>query len=227
MGDIAGIARLNNNLGSSYREKGDYARATELCERALTTAEKIKHSNLICFALDNLAHIRLLQGEFDLAFGYASRCLETANRIKSKEHTAEAQWLIAEARLGQNQIELARTHAMDAESIAASNGLRLIQGQALRTLAKIARAEEQLDRASDYVQRSLTIFSELENPFELARTQYLLGLLLLDQGKLPIARVALDSAMATFARLGARGEDACARAELTRLNLSSPEILSQ
>ncbi len=227
VGDIAGIARLSNNLGSSYREKGDYTRATELCVRALETAEKIKHSNLLCFALNNLANIKVQQGEFDLAFGYASRCLETANRIKSKEHNAEAHWLSAEAHLGRNQLELARTHAQQAVDIASSNSLRLIQGQALRTLAKIARAQKQLAQASDYIQRSLTIFSELENPFELARSQYLLGLLLFDQGKIPIASVALDGAMATFARLGARGEDGRARAELTRLNIPIPNIVAQ
>lgn len=226
VGDIAGIARLNNNLGSAYREKGDYERATELCEHALETAEKIKHSNLICFALNNLANIQLQQQEFDLALGYASRCLETANRIKSKEHNAEAHWLSAEAHIGRREFDLARTHAQQAVDIASSNGLRLIQGQALRTLAKISRALKQLGQASDYVQRSLTIFSELENPFELARSQYLLGLLLFDQGKIPIASVAIDSAMATFARLGARGEDARARAELTRLNIPIPHIPS-
>jgi len=227
VGDIAGIARLSNNLGSSYREKGDYARATQLCEQALETAEKIKHDNLVCFALNNLAHIQLQQREFDVAFGYASRCLETANRIKSKEHNAEAHWLSAEAHLGRGEIDLARTHAQQAVDIASSHGLRLIQGQALRTLGKIARAQKQFAQASDYVQRSLTIFSELENPFELARSQYLLGMLLFDQGKIPIASVALDGAMATFARLGARGEDALARAELTRLNILIPNIVSQ
>jgi hypothetical protein len=47
---------------------------------------------------------------------------------------------------------------------------------------------------------------------------------LFDQGKIPIATVALDGALATFVRLGACGEEARARVELTRLHIPIPGL---
>lgn len=222
IGDTGGISQMNNNLGNSYREKGDYPRATELYRRALDIAEKIKDGNLICLALNNLAHVNTLQDQFDSAIHYLTRSLSTATEMGHKEHLAEAHWLLAEAYLGQNQLERAQQSAQQALTIASEMGRRLIEGEALRTLAKIARAQRDLYAADDYLQRSLTIFAQLKNPFELAKSQYQFALLQRERGQFAETCTTLESALGTFARLGAEAECQRARAELDHLAASLP-----
>ena len=226
IGHTLGIAELHNNLGLPYREKGDYARATELFEKGLAVAQKIKNKNATCLALNNLAHVWILEGQFDNAVPCLNDSLAVATEIGHKENLAEAQWLFAEAYLGKDQLELANQFAQQARALAEQIGKRLIEGEVLRTLSKIARARLSFAEADGHLQRSLAIFTELKNPLELAKSQYQLALLQRDCGHLADARTLLETAHSTFVRLGAEGERQRARAELDALANARPVPIS-
>ncbi|MBI3912978.1 MAG: tetratricopeptide repeat protein, partial [Chloroflexi bacterium] len=217
IGDIGGISQLNNNIALPYREKGDFARAGEHLRRALEIAEKIKNGNLLCLALNNLAHVAVLESAFDLAKDYLARCLVVARETGSKEHLAEALWLLSECNFGRNEVAEARKNAAESQGIAAQIGTRLIEGEVLRTLAKVAQSQGELETAEKLIQSGLLIFTDLKNPFELAKTQVQLALLQRDRGQIAEARATLETAYATFARLGAEAERQHAQAELDRM----------
>jgi tetratricopeptide (TPR) repeat protein len=221
IGDIEGLSRLNNNLGLSHLYKGGYPRATEFFYKALDIAEKIKNGTLTVIALNDLAEAETLQGDFDSAILFLTRSIDLATKMESKEWLAAAQWALAEALFGQNQLAQAKDHAQQALTIASAIGGQDIQGQALRTLAKIARAQRDWDAADDYIQRSQVIFSELGNPFDLAQSQYQLALLQHDRGKIAEARATLETALATFTRLGAQAEQQRARAALDQFEVAA------
>ncbi|MBM3129518.1 MAG: tetratricopeptide repeat protein [Chloroflexi bacterium] len=217
IGDIEGIARLNSNLCELYREMGEYARAVQVGTRALAIAEKIKQKNIICVALLNLAHIEILQSAFDPAAAYLTRCLAIATEMGSKERIAEAQWLLAEAYLGQDQLDLARQTADQALTLATEIRRNLIKCQVLRTLARIAQRQNDRAAATAYLEQSIAGLSAAKNQFELAKSQYHLGLLHRAAGRDADARALLERALSTFTQLGARVDSANAHAALAHL----------
>ena len=217
IGDIEGISRLNSNLCELYRERGNYARATELGERALQMAEKIKHNNIICLALDNLAHVKILQNECATAVSYLSRCLDLATEMGSKERLAEARWLLGEAYLGLDKLEQAQASAEQSVTIASGMGRRLYEGNALRTLAKIAHRHNDRAAAENYIQRSIAVLGASKNRFELAKSQYQLALIQRDEGSNAAARATFEQALSVFTQLGAEAERTRTRAELDQL----------
>ncbi len=217
IGDIEGIALLTNNLGVPFREKGEFVRAIELFESALLIAQRIKNRNVACYALNNLAQVHLVQGNFTSAISYLQQSIVLANEMGSKEHLAEAQWLAAESHIGLGDLAKADSFAQNALEIASEIGKRLIEGQVLRTLGKIEHAERNLPATEDFLKRSITIFTELKNPFELAKSQFHYALLQRERGQVTEARATLETAYATFARLGAEAERQRTRAELDRV----------
>ena len=226
IGDVVGISRLNSNLGFLYLEKGDYARAELCCQKARETGERIKNGNLICQSLINLANVNILRNEFDKAIPLLNRSLEIATGADSQEMIAETEWLLAEARLEQKQFDQAKQLAHQAADRASEIGSRLIEGKALRMLAKIAREQQDWNAADDYVHRALTIMNALENPSEIAKSQFQLALLERDRGQQSNARAALEQATHTFERLGAQAEYRQANIELARLTEQTKTVAS-
>ncbi len=220
IGDIEGQISAYNNLGTPHREKGNYVQATELYQQAYTIAKKIKHSLGICLVLTNRAHVEVLQGQYDQALGNLNQSLALASERGDKDNLAEAQWLAAEAHLGLNELDEATRLAQQALEISSSIGRRLIEGQVLRTSGKIARAQKDLKGAEEHFQKSMLIFTELKNPFELAKSQVQFALLARERDQIADARALLETAYATFARLGAEAERQRARAELDRISVS-------
>jgi tetratricopeptide (TPR) repeat protein len=208
IGDIEGIARLNTNLCELYREKGDLAHALEPGERALRIAERIKHNNIICLALINLAHVKILQCECATAVAYLTRCLNLATEMGSKERITEAHWLLGEAYLGLNQLDAAQTSAEQSVNIASGIGRRLFEGNALRTLGNIARRKNDWNAAEEYLQRSIAVLDAAKNRFELAKSQFHLALLRRDTERPADARAVGTSPKHIYA-IG-RGSRPCA-----------------
>ncbi len=172
--------------------------------------------------MNNLANVEIQQDCFETAIPFLNQSSEIASEMGAKEHLAEAEWLLAEAHLGLNHIDQAKQLANHAVQVASEAGTRLIQGQALRTLSKIARAQKEWTVAEDHIRKSMEICSELRNPFELARSQYQLALLQRERGLWTDARAALENAHNPFVRLGADGERRRTRVDLERLAASIP-----
>ncbi|MEW5718079.1 MAG: tetratricopeptide repeat protein, partial [Chloroflexota bacterium] len=177
----------------------------------------IKHNNIVCLALANLAHVRILQNEPTTAVSLLTRCLDLATETGSKERIAEAQWLLGEAYLGLAELDAAQTAAEQALAIATEMGRRLYEGNALRTLGKIAHRRAERAMAENYLQRSIAVLGASKNRFELAKSQYQLALIQRDAGKPDEARATLEQALSVFTQLGAEFERVRTRAELDRL----------
>jgi tetratricopeptide (TPR) repeat protein len=144
----------------------------------------------------------------------------------SRELEADTQRLLGEAYLGEKQMDRASHATLQALTITTEIGNRLIEGQVLRTLGRISFAKADLEGAGRHFQASLSIFTNLRNPFELAETQFELALLERMLGHSSQARQLLETACATFERLGAESETQRARNEVGALTSPAADSVS-
>ena len=93
---------------------------------------------------------------------------------------------------------------------------------ACRGRALLSGARGDLRAAQAELERALELHDRLEEPFERARTLFVLGNVLRRGRKKRAAREALESALEVFARLGAVLWEAKAHAELARIGGRRP-----
>jgi tetratricopeptide (TPR) repeat protein len=203
IGDAKRLPLAYSNLGLLYVYKGDAAQARGLLGDGLKLAVKIHDPNQICLALNGLAQAELLEEQWSAAIELLTKSLESATQTGAKDQLADANWIMAEAELGAGHLEAAERYAREALQLAQEMGLRQYEASAFRVLGKIARLNEAWHESEINLSRSIAIFSELQNQFEAARSEFELARLYLAQGMNLDARALLERCLNTFSRLGA------------------------
>jgi tetratricopeptide (TPR) repeat protein len=203
IGDAKYLASANNNLGYYYLYRGDTARAREFLNTARAQAEKLRDTNATCLALNALALADVVDGRFAPAEQLLDESIAAAEATGAREALIEGQGMLAEAQLGQMRLEDARASALKSLEAAQMHGMKQAEASALRALGMIERAAHNLSAAETSLNRSLTLFNELQYPFESARDELELGLLYQDKGWHAEARALLEASCQTFSRLGA------------------------
>lgn len=74
--DQISVAHITNDLGLMYRKQGLWAQAEDAYNQALTILRTLDEENQRAATLNNLAYVKLLQGEFDLAAGLVDYALK-------------------------------------------------------------------------------------------------------------------------------------------------------
>jgi len=165
-------AAANDILGWAYYYMGEFSRA-ETCYR---TALQIRRDHTGEINYIALAHTRL--GELYLDWGridQAESHLQEAMRIFGE---TGAQWLLPEAYCALAGVYLARgnkplalSSARRALTLAEAAGHSVYQALAYRVLGEILGHNDP-ERAAEYFERSITLFTQANYPFELARTRH-------------------------------------------------------
>jgi len=203
IGDAKYLASANNNLGYFYLYKGDTAQARDFLNAARHHAEKLRDTNATCLALNALALAEVVDENFHEAVYLLEQSITAAKEAGAREALIEGDWMLAEAELGLGNLIPAHAAAAQALEAGQTYGMKQAEASARRALGMIERASKNLPAAETHLQRSLTLFNELQNPFEVARAELELGLLFQAKGQLKEAHTQLESSCATFERLGA------------------------
>jgi class 3 adenylate cyclase/tetratricopeptide (TPR) repeat protein len=167
-----GVGTSHNNIGEVLRSMGRPREAIPELERALDTWTGIGATAGVGLARANLGAARVEAG--DLTRGMID--LRAAlPQLQGTKFLAGANRELALAELAAGNVEAASRHANEALSMARAMHARHAEAQAQRILAEIALAQGESHRARGLLAASRTIFEELGEQTELARTDAVLA----------------------------------------------------
>jgi class 3 adenylate cyclase len=148
-----------------------------------------------------LALVRLAQGQVDSAAAMIRRALaeHDSDRL-TRARLLPAQAEIAVAR---GDLSTAQSAVEEMEGIAETFGTTVLRATALSIRGTLQQAEGDHESALRSVRQGLRIWQEIDAPYDAARARVCLGGIYRDSGDEESARLELESARATFERLGA------------------------
>lgn len=91
------IARIENDLGTLYRETRQLEKAEKLLRSSLAVREANKLEDAVCTTMTNLAEVYLDQGRSDEAFRLLERCSELVDKFDTKAKKLQVLKLLAQA----------------------------------------------------------------------------------------------------------------------------------
>jgi len=193
-----------NNLGSLYRERGDWPRAKELLEQALAKIGQAGgHARIEAMVRGNLGEIAAREGDVAGAAALYRETLEIAERTGARDELVETHRRLAELDLLQLDAAAADAGASAALKLAVEWNNLVEQGNLWRVRALAARARGDGAAAAAAVREACDVLRRASASLELARTDCVACALALDRGEPMQAASALHQARAAFAKLGA------------------------
>ncbi|MGB5460755.1 MAG: ATP-binding protein, partial [Eudoraea sp.] len=110
---------LNNNIGNSYKEQGDYLKAIPYFEKAVSTDSLlIKNPKSYALALDNLAYSQFKTGKMKISEANLKKALQINIQENYLDQIAMSRYHLAEYFLTERDTTLAIANAQEALEIA-------------------------------------------------------------------------------------------------------------
>jgi ATP/maltotriose-dependent transcriptional regulator MalT len=210
------IALTNRTMIGAYAGRGDQVRRDTA--EAMAASERCASHRLGEWAITNLAFLEVSLGNYEAALRTLAPLVSNLDRMPQSTEIISASFIpdAAEAMIALDRLD-------DAERIIdvlEGNGRRLDRAWMLavgaRCRSMLLAARGDVDAASEAAERALREHQRLPMPFELARTQLLVGQLQRRQRRREAAGATLREALATFEDLGTPLWAERARAELNR-----------
>jgi tetratricopeptide (TPR) repeat protein len=161
-----------------------------------------------------LAQLRLAQGQVDAAAAAIRRALEEAKETPARSRILPG---YVEILLAAGDVAAARKGAEELAGIAASLDSPLLRGMAAEARGSVLLAEDDARGALTVLKEAAREFRDLDVPYEAARVHLLVGLACRRLGDEDTAKLELEAARETFARLGAE-PDRLRVEELSRMS---------
>ncbi len=119
---------LNNNIGNSYKEQGDYLQAIPYFDKIVhTDSLRFKDPKRYALALDNLAFSQFKTGKMKISEANLKEALEINIQVNELDQIAMSYYHLAEFNLAKRDTTLAMDNAQEALELAKqSNGNQLI-----------------------------------------------------------------------------------------------------
>lgn len=187
-----GVGAAFYQMAELHRLRGEFASAEEAYRHASDSGRK-PHPGL--------AVLRLAQGQIDAARAAIGGAVEEAHdrRLRSR--------LLApyvEIMLAANDVPAARRAADELSDIAATVGAPVLEAMARQATGAVLLAEGNPGAAMSALQRALTVWCELEMPYEAARARALVGVASRELGDHDTGEMELDAACRVFQQVGAK-----------------------
>jgi DNA-binding CsgD family transcriptional regulator len=189
-------------LGETHRLLGNDNEAESAYRRAVSLAES---------AQPGLALLRLRQGDVSTAETGIRRALTEAERAQDRCRLLPAAVTI---RVAARDLDGAMDTATELGRIAHALGSSTVRAEHAVALGELALADADPATALPYLRRAAVAWRDLEVPFEVARTSVLIARACHALNDEEGARLELEDARDTFARLGARTDVALAESLL-------------
>jgi DNA-binding NtrC family response regulator/tetratricopeptide (TPR) repeat protein len=206
-----------NNLGIHLILVGEWDRAQEALERALTLASETDKRGEQTMILDSLGELLMLRGELEEAEKYLERAVELSQEHGNKWYIGQALRTLGRCHLAMNELERALadgTRALEyAELIGDRQAVcdsRLLLGEIYLRRGDLARCEEQLNPV-------LSETADTSADFAVSgEAQRLHGLLSLARGERLLAAQHFGRSVSIYEMLGDRYRSARSRYDLGR-----------
>lgn len=147
-----------------------------------------------------MAQLRLAQGRIDSAYAAIRQVVEEVRQPGIRAHALET---LVEIALAANDVRAARAAADELSEIAGRLQAPFLKAVAARADGQVLLAERDVRGALAALRLSLSMWLEIEAPYESARVRLLIALACRKQGDDLTANVELDAARAVFEQLGA------------------------
>jgi tetratricopeptide (TPR) repeat protein len=174
IGDPLGIVQSLNALGRLAQEQNDHARALELFREAHERSKEIGENNRIAIVLTNIGQSHYKLGNVAEGIGFLKQAEELCDGLGDKLQLGEAKKSLANAYLAQGELRQAREAIKHAVDLFGTVRSKAHLAGALRTLGDVTAAGAWGDghetRAIDYFKRSITLFGEIGNELEVAKS---------------------------------------------------------
>jgi len=174
IGDLVGVSVTLNNLGTVAQDQREDARALALFDEAYEVAKETGDRNRIALILTNLGETNNRLGAVATAITYLKQAEELADELGDKLGLAEALRGLGKAYLAQQDFAKARECTARAVEFFREVQSKVQVGVALRSLGEVTAAGNasgpNLMQARGHLLQSISIFEEIGNEIELARS---------------------------------------------------------
>lgn len=212
IGHVYNQVLVNNNLGGIAVKQGRLDSALGYYQQAVRQLAQIHGSLWVFGALHlNIGNTLIQQGQLDSAQAELQRSLAYLDQAQVRDLLPELYGLFAELYWKQNDFAAAERDGQQSLNLARELVMPREEGHNLRIMGEIALTQNQIDRAEQYLQESLTILTQAADEYESARTQLALAQMYLVQNKHEAGLTLLDRCAAVFERLQANLDLATAR----------------
>ncbi len=174
IGDLVGVSITLNNLGTVAQDQRDDRRALQLFSEAHEMAKETGDRNRIALILTNLGETYNRLGDVRTAIHYLKQAEDLADELGDKLGLAEALRGLGKAYLAQRDFAKARACTARAVDLFREVQSKVQVGVALRSLGEViaaaAASGSNLIDARGHLLQSISIFEEIGNEIELARS---------------------------------------------------------
>jgi tetratricopeptide (TPR) repeat protein len=174
IGDLVGVSVTLNNLGTIAQDQRDDRRALALFTEAYEIAKETGDRNRIALILTNVGETHNRLGDVPGAIRYLKQAEELADELGDKLGLAEALRGLGKAYLAQREFVKARECTSRAVDLFREVQSKVQVGVALRSLGEVGAASsaggDSLMQARGHLLQSISIFEEIGNEIELARS---------------------------------------------------------
>lgn len=188
IGDAIGQARSDVNLGGWHYERGDFARAGDLYQRALGLFESAGMKASQAAALQNLANIDWAQDRRPAARQKTETLLQLSRELGDPDRESWTLSALAALQFDMGETAAAMASYRQALAIAERSGLQPRRSWALRGLGDVLRQRGEYVQSRELLDQALAIERRTRDYEGQAEAQFRIGQLLHDQGRLAQAR---------------------------------------
>ncbi|MCC6646218.1 MAG: tetratricopeptide repeat protein [Polyangiaceae bacterium] len=174
IGDVPGVATSLNNLGTVQQDLGEHERALTLLGDALLAAREVGEKNRVALVLTNIGVSEERLGHADVAIKVLTEAEGLCDELGDKLGLAEVLRSLGRAHMSRRELAKARQFISRSVELFTAVRSKVHLGIAVRTLGEITAeggwGAEHTGKARDYFLRATSIFEEIGNEIEAART---------------------------------------------------------
>ncbi|OJW81303.1 MAG: hypothetical protein BGO69_04355 [Bacteroidetes bacterium 46-16] len=186
-------ARIYNNFGYIYRDRGELASALNYFEKALAINEKLGDEVAQSVNLSSIAYINYDLGDYENALEFALRCLPIFEKAKDMHRLAALHHILGNIYFKQEQYEEALRYFR--KNLQETEFDTVINIMAINGMGKVYYKTHQFDEANRYLSDALAQALTINNVEVQISCHYYLGRLYMDDGNYRKALASLSESL--------------------------------
>jgi len=184
------IADLYREMGTTFKNMGEFDRASEYAQHAISLYRGLKNIRLAIEVKENYGITKGEDGNTDEALRTLEACLAEYKEYGYTEKVAHTHGEMARIHQTNEKYEEAARHCEEALRLLSDEALE--RGYVYRTYSTIRKEEKDFKAAVSYMELSVGIFEKADLPREIAKSYSMLGDIYKEQGDLQKAIHSLE-----------------------------------